>query len=258
MKKSGVGLSLLILVSLVCFSSGARAEGFFEMLFGGGQHRGAAPQVTAQFAQPRRQTVAHKRHFSVAAHHRRTAHSATRVAHRTHFKSRFLASKPLKGKEAAANWGAPTKLNYSNPPAMAGDAQAAIARVLHDDATLRPGDAYMTDDGLRVYVGEQQSDLRFVPVKEARQIGKHLKARLSEMERTPFKTMRVAALKNGDKAGVHAAPETKPIKSSKERLIKASNGKMIRLVGGYAQLASVARPCSNAAAASCKRNGRTP
>ena len=127
-------------------------------------------------------------------------------------------------------------MNYAATPSAPVDAQAAIATILRDDPTLRPGDAYMTNDGLRVYVGEGRSDLQFVPVNQARQIDKKLKARLAEVERTPFaRNVRVAALKNGDVVGSYRKnAESKPAKWDKERLIRASNGKTIRLVGGYA------------------------
>jgi hypothetical protein len=205
------------------------------MLFGGGQHHAAAPQITVQVPQTHRQLVARKRHYSLAAHHRHAARPVTHVARRARAKSRIFAYTPSKINDVATNVAAPTKLNYSATPAAVGDAQAAIAKVLHDDPTLRPGDAYMTADGLRVYVGEQQSDPKFVPVNNARKIGKELKARLAEVEKTPARTVRVAALKNGDKVGgAHASSEAKPVRSGKERMIKASNGKMIRFVGGYA------------------------
>jgi hypothetical protein len=235
MTRSGVFLSIFVLLSSICFSTASRAEGFFEMLFGGGrQHVEShatyvlAPQLVHHHALPRHR---------VAAHHKKAPHYAAR----THSHHHALARR-LGGPSAV-------QLGYAAMPASLGgpaaerkccsNAQDAIAKLLRDDPTLRPGDAYMSPDGLRVYDGDREKDQKFVPVGQARALDRNSKARLAAVEMAPVKYI----LRNPDlkpqsvvNSAAHAAlaPEQKPTKLNKERFIRTLSGKTIRFVGGYA------------------------
>ena len=240
MRKSGVCLSVLILLSSICFSTASRAEGFFEMLFGGRQQRVKSHASYIYAAQPRHHRAAHRRHL--ASRHAQEKHFAARLHSRHHAKTHSWARRHVAP--------APTQLIYAETPAPVGnlgadqkccsDAREAIAKVIRDDPTLRPGDAYMTSDGLRVFEGDGPNDPKFVPVGQARVIGKKLRARLAALDgssvlasarRASLKTRVVAtATQHMDLPG----SAQRPSKLNKERLIKTFDGRTIRFVGGYA------------------------
>ena len=163
-------------------ASPARAAGgLFEVLFGGGQtHYAPAPPPafaplasapikwdagkSAQTRTPRKRT--HTRYTKINGH-------------------RVLASAPLPPQR-------PSDLAVGGPPIMS--AQEAIANVLHDE-TLRPGDAYMAEDGLRVFVGFSGADhdkAVFVDLVAARHIAPSHKARLAAVD-TPLRRYASAA-----------------------------------------------------------------
>jgi hypothetical protein len=112
--------------------------------------------------------------------------------------------------------------------------------VTQRDSTLRRGDAFMTSDGLQVFVGDRNGNTKFVPVEDAPQISRALKAQLDAMEKKPAaKPIRVAPVKSrvesaADSAVHSSLPEKPPAQAVKDRWIKMPNGKTIRLVGGYA------------------------
>jgi hypothetical protein len=116
------------------------------------------------------------------------------------------------------------------------DAQDAINHIVKDDPTLRPGDAYMSTDGLRVYQGERKNDLQFVPVDKARHIGAGLKQRLAEVE----SKARVSAPEHSAdvdaKASKRAMVEPQHAtneKKHKEKFVHGPDGRLIRMVGGF-------------------------
>lgn len=190
MRKSGVGLLVLVSLSSVCASSTAQAQNFFEMLFGGGQKQ-AAPSAAPKAA------IRHHRPLKQARHG---------------------GPKKLSYAEAMTPSRAPFKHECCSSP------QEAIQKAA-SDATLRPGDAFMASDGLRVYVGES----KFVAVEQAR-IGETLRARLTAVEKAPATQVSKGSDKKADLAAKLNLPRPTP---HKDRLITTSEGKTIRLVGGY-------------------------
>lgn len=244
MKRSGACLTVLILLSSICFSTASRAEGFFEMLFGGGRQHFESHTVSIDAAQPRHlRGSVHRRHF--AWRHRREKHLAARARSHRHAKTHSWARR-----QVAPALVAPTQLSYAETPAPAenagvdqkiySNAQEAIAKVIRDDPTLRPGDAYMTSDGLRVFEGDGPNDPKFVPVGQARGIGKKLRARLAALDNS---TTSAPARRASSKTSVVAVASQhmnlagsaqKPSRLNKERLIRTFDGKTIRFVGGYA------------------------
>jgi hypothetical protein len=193
MRKSGVGFFILVSLSSAGVSGSAHAQNFFEMLFGGGQ--------PAQVAAP---------NGGARSHHRPLKHA------------RHTGPKKLSYAEAMTPSRAPFKHECCSSP------QEALEKVA-SDATLRPGDAFMASDGLRVYVGESKSAQKFVAVEHAK-IGESLRARLSAFEKAPATANSTGADKKVDLAARPNLPRTTP---HKERLITTSEGKTIRLVGGY-------------------------
>jgi hypothetical protein len=110
-----------------------------------------------------------------------------------------------------------------------------ISRVTRRDPTLREGDAFMTSDGLRVFVGDRQGDAKFVPVGQAPQLSRALKERLQAMEKTPSGRPALASSSRSraEKASGPLAYAGVDEKAAKDRLIETANGKTIRLVGGF-------------------------
>ncbi|MDB5648484.1 MAG: hypothetical protein JWL62_4 [Hyphomicrobiales bacterium] len=110
--------------------------------------------------------------------------------------------------------------------------EEAISKVLSDD-TLRPGDVYMAQDGLRVFVGVEKktnaSRNRFVPVTHARDISPALRARLVELER---KTVANPPVMRTAKALPSEGPPVQlAMASAPERYITDARGRTIRVVG---------------------------
>ncbi len=230
MTRSGVFLSIFILMGSIGFSTASRAEGFLEMLFGGGRQHSESHANYVLTPPMVHRHVTH-RHYA-ATHHKKAHHLAMRAHSRHHH-------------AFARHKAAPVALAYAAAPASpvderkcCGDAQDAIAKVMHDDPTLRPGDAYMSADGLRVYEGDRANDQEFVPVGKARALDKNSKARLAAIEKAPvFDRTSGRGLKPRLAAvpAPHAGPgaDQKSTKLNNERLIKTFNGKTIRFVGGY-------------------------
>jgi len=193
MRKSGVGFFVLVSLSSVGVSTSAHAQNFFEMLFGGGQ----TAQVTAPYG-------------GIRSRHRPLKHT------------RHAGPKKLSYADAMTPSRAPFKHECCSSP------QEAMEKVA-SDATLRPGDAFMASDGLRVYVGESKNAQKFVAVEHAK-IGETLRARLAAFEKGPAAANSSGADKKVSLAAKPNLPRTTP---HKERLITTPEGKTIRLVGGY-------------------------
>ena len=237
MTRYGAMLSIFVLLSSICFSTASRAEGFFEMLFGGGRQH-ADSRASYVVAPPQvRLHGAHRHH--VAAWRKKTAHFALR-AHARHHRAlaHHMAAPAISGAQLAYG-SIPAPPGASEGQKCCSDAQDAIAKIMHEDRTLRPGDAYMSSDGLRVYEGDRAKDQEFVPVHQARALDKTSKARLAAVEKAPVQAI---PLNPGQKPHLapaiapHAgnAPDQKAAKLNKESLIKTFNGRTIRFVGGYA------------------------
>jgi hypothetical protein len=237
MRGSGVCLSIFVLLASLCFSSASQAQGLLEVLFGGAQHQ---TESQGHYADREQHRILHSAHARRAdSRHQRWMRAASRSRLSRHALLAMRRDNPV-----------PTsgQMSYAATPgsaakALAGDqccssAREAIAKVIRDDPTLRSGDAYMTSDGLRVFDAERRDDQKFVPVDQAHKIGRDLKARLAELEKKrPPDTAGAPKSRISSASGLHeptGAAEQKPMKLEKERLIKTSAGKTIRLVGGFA------------------------
>ncbi|MGO9390334.1 hypothetical protein [Rhodoblastus sp.] len=223
MSKAGAYLSGMSILGMFCFSSGGRAENLLEMIFG---HLKAPVESHQNSASPSRRNGHHS------------------------FKSDRFAWRKHSGHEASARGDDSTpspasmKLSYAEVWGVNASglesARDMIAKVSEGDSTLRRGDAFMTSEGLQVFVGDRNGDTKFVPVEAAPQISRALKAQLKALEKSPAaKPVRVARVKSRvDSASGAPVTTSKPEKATtqvvKDRLIETPNGKIIRLVGGYA------------------------
>jgi len=233
--RGSVCLSIFVLLVSLCFSNVSQAQGLLEVLFGGAQHQ---TESQGRYADREQRGAYHSAHARrVESRHQRWIRAASRSR-----LSRHAILAMGRGNPAPAGG----QLGYaatqgSAAKALAGDqccssAREAIAKVIRDDPTLRSGDAYMTSDGLRVFDSERRDDQKFVPVDQAHKIGRDLKARLTELEKkrpsdTAPKSRIAAASGPHDSTGALAQNQMKP---EKEHLITTSEGKTIRLVGGFA------------------------
>jgi hypothetical protein len=222
MRKYGVSLSILGVAGLFCLGGPCRAENIFEMIFGGGQQSRKAPAAPPQ----------RKAHFSSPARH--YAHKKTGQAV-ADVSDSSPSPETMKLSYAEA-WGG----KAAGTENCCASARDMIARVTKADPTLRQGDAFMTSDGLQVFVGDRNSDTKFVPVGQAPQLSRALRERLQAMEKTPSASpVHVSSSKwraqpvSGPLANAGVA-EKAAARGSKDRLIETSTGKTIRLVGGYA------------------------
>jgi len=227
MSKAGAYLSVMGIVGIFCYGSAARAENFLEMIFG---------HIRVPAESQRNSSLLSRRngHYSYKAY---------RFASRKHSSHEASA-----GVDDSAPSPASMKLSYAEvwgakaggPETCCASARDMIAKVTQRDSTLRRGDAFMTSDGLQVFVGDRNGDTKFVPVEDAPQISRTLKAQLEALEKSPTaKPNRVAPLKSRVESAAGSAvhsglPEQPPAQAVKDRLIKSPNGKTIRLVGGYA------------------------
>ena len=183
MKRVGNCVAMLVVAFLVAsVASPARAEGgLFGLLFGGGQAH-EAPASPSALAPPA--SALTLRNAGKSLHAR--AHIRKRTRYTTVNGRHMLAVAPLPPQRSSETATANT------PPIMS--AQEAISSVLHDE-TLRPGDAYMAEDGLRVFVGfsgSDRSEAVFVDLAQARHIAPDLKARLAAVD-TPSRRLIAAA-----------------------------------------------------------------
>ncbi len=227
MSKAGACMSFLSIVGIFCFSCPGRAENFLEMILGSvrrpaDSHANAAP--------PSHQTALGQQGRS---HITSWNHSDHGVKARADNSAPSPASMKLSYAEA---WGS----EAGGRGTCCARARDMIAKVTQGDSTLRRGDAFMTSDGLRVFVGDRKSDTKFVRVEDATQISRALKTQLDAVEKKPAaKPIRIAPVKSRlvsavGSPGNAGSPEKPPAQAVKDRLIKAPNGKTIRLVGGYA------------------------
>ncbi len=228
MIKNGVVLAFLVFLSAFGFSGAAEAHGFFDLIFG---HDSAPAASQVYFAPSSKSTHRHSAHS--ARHHDRRYAQHWRKHRRDHSKLAAHHRNLLKQAVVAA------LTNQDSPPVArpcCGNASEAINQIIKNDPTLRPGDAYMSNDGLKIYVGEGGKSDSFVSIDKARHIGSGLKNRLAEMTRRPG-----AATKTPGAAEAkvkHAPPETKLVAANdkhapKEKLVHGPNGRLIRLVGGF-------------------------
>jgi hypothetical protein len=96
-----------------------------------------------------------------------------------------------------------------------------------NDPTLRPGDAYAAEDGIKVYVGSktEHQSARFVAAGDTGKIDASLRAKL--VAYVPLSS-KIAASKNAP-----APVDRSAVKTAEEKMITDGHGKMIRFVGGY-------------------------
>ena len=217
MKNSGVILAILVFFSAIGFSSASEAHGFLDLVFGFG--RQAQPSQT-YFAPARPHSWQHR---AIGHHKYKNRHELARNHRHSlawHHRNQQSVTPPEQG--------------ASRP--CCSNAQEAINHIVKDDPTLRPGDAYMSTEGLRVYQGERDHDPQFVPVDEARHIGAGLKQRLAEVESkvrisTAEHTREVDA--NTKKRLLAETQHGANDKKHKEKLVHGPDGRLIRMVGGF-------------------------
>jgi len=207
----------------------AQARGFLDAVFG--LERQGWP---AQIYSP--QDVAYSR--SMTQRGGRRLDSQHRSAARAHRLVRDAAPRkhvaaPLKTRQRHIEMAAHAKtlsqsLSYARP--CCANAQDAIKHIIDRDPTLRPGDAYMSHEGLRVYVGDQKKDSRFVPVDRARHIGAGLKQRLKEVIAIPLKTARAP-----EETARNQQPPLAHASRGAGKMVAGPAGRPIRLVGGFAK-----------------------
>jgi hypothetical protein len=236
MIRSGVYLAILVLLGSICFSTASRAEGFFETLFGFSRQHVESHAAYINAPLQLRHHAAHRHRF--AAHHKKATHFALRAHSRHHKAFAHHKAIPAASGDQLGYAAVPTSIAAPvEEKKCCSNAQDAIAKVMHEDRTLRPGDAYMSADGLRVFEGERATDQEFVPVGQTRALDEHSKARLAAVEKTPVTDIEPSLKsRSAQISSSHAglAPDQKPTKLNKERFIKTLNGKTIRFVGGYA------------------------
>ncbi|MCW2274165.1 hypothetical protein GJ654_06955 [Rhodoblastus acidophilus] len=226
MRRNGAMLACLLFLLTLGFIPEARARGFLDDVFG--YARNDSP---TQFDYtPPRPSFSYRQ-----AHRRDVRHRSWRVKHATARGARehFGRHRP---RVAVTMLASPTQsgIPASSPRLCCGNAQDAINQIINNDPTLRPGDAYMSHEGLKVYVGERKKDSQFVPVDHARHIGARLKQRLKEAVTTPT---RVARARDAKARSQSHEPQPSAPRATRggEKLVSGPEGRPIRLVGGFAK-----------------------
>ncbi|MDB5596871.1 MAG: hypothetical protein JWM36_3832 [Hyphomicrobiales bacterium] len=148
-------------------------------------------------------------------------------------KAKLLARTTDFQKAAAAFVAGATRQAATSAPAVRAPstAQEAISKVLQDE-TLRPGDAYMAADGLRVFVGAAKKDTaqkRFVAIDKAHGISPDLRARLAALEHRP-PARPPTARPSRARAPEHSSVQIAMAKSPDNFIVDA-RGRTIRVVG---------------------------
>jgi hypothetical protein len=251
MDRKGFILTALLLVLTFGFSSHAEARGgLLEAIFGferqdhsapiylapqrdvyqyGDDHRRDARRMAhrrdGQFLELRRRAKAARpgKHESFAMGHASRPYAASRkeTRRRLAMASQAVAASPQK-----------TAPPSSERPCCA-NAQDAINQIVKNDPTLRPGDAYMSNEGLRVYVGERKKNSQFVPLDHARHIGASLKKRLKAVSMSPTRSVRAQDEAKARNPGHE--PQQAHARASREKLVDGPEGRPIRFVGGFAK-----------------------
>lgn len=241
MRRNGAILACLLFLLTVGFSSESKARGFLDAVFGSEQLSSPAQLYLA----PQGEGYRHRQAYRGDIHNRQTKshylrHSSSmrvrpakhRVVFDTSVRARVYAHRSM------TQYHSSKAIQSASPPSLerpcCSNAQEAINHIVNNDPTLRPGDAYMSHEGLRVYVGERKRDAQFVPVEHARQIGAGLRQRLKEVGATPRKGVRTP----DEKARNHGhdpQPSVARAGRSGEKLVAGPEGRPIRLVGGFAK-----------------------
>jgi hypothetical protein len=220
MRRFNVTLAFSGFFGLFCMTGTGHAENFFEAIFGHfSQGESQNPPAQARSAHSPGRNGAHP------------------IAHRSAARP-VLAIKSLgcEGANPASNGvtpkGASESASRKAPSTMT---DAAITAALCKDPTLQAGDAFMTSNGLRIIEGA--TDSRIVPVEESR-IDERFKARLAEFFEKPAPSSGATVNPKQPPSRRAAAelarsPGSESKKPRADRLIRTSDGKVIRLVGGY-------------------------
>ena len=172
-------------------AGGASAENIFDFLFGGFGGKSSEPV--------RRAAAPHA--------HRNYVHVAPRPAVEDE------TTKYLKSAEFSGRF-------------QTGRTEDAVAYLVHNDPTLRSGDALMTREGLVVFDSNGGRDGKFVAIRDAG-VSASLSARLADLERAQKPGTPVAVR---GKAGRIERDQAETINQS---LILASDGRSIRMVSGF-------------------------
>jgi hypothetical protein len=189
-------------------------------------------RVAIRKAAPRTQAPRHAQIWHAKVSHVARRHGVIKVA-----RSETRAAVAKKSATPLAY--APVSRPATSPKICCSSALDAIAMIAHDK-TLRPGDAYMTPEGLKVFVvtsGAKHEKRDFVTLSKASGVAPDQRASLSAMAPAKVRLTRV-------KQPVKTAPPTVAGTSAPapESTIVDPRGKTIRFVGGYPTLASRPHP----------------
>ncbi len=252
--------SLLICTLLLCGAFPAPASaGYYEDLFG--ISRPASHQPGSAAVVPGHALRVHLARTERSRRHAEARHAEARRARR-----HFARHHPI---VPAAAPSAPAFLAHVASLALTSGAKAIDA--ILNDLTLRPGDAYVGTDGVRIYVGSSNKtpeEKDFVPLTPKIMAKAKFRARLAPYRSTtPVKKLAAAEVKpkaaslpppagpapmaahaqTAGSAGAaarspsaarlpSAAPLPPPRPAVQERMITDAAGKTIRLVGVYVPL----------------------
>jgi hypothetical protein len=210
------------------------ATGFLESVFARPQHlQNPAYRIYERQDAYRPLTVQQDKAAMLRkAKHQRELQARRRRAQ----KAKLLARNTEIQKATAAFIAEATKQAVTSAPVVRtpSTAQEAISKVLHDE-TLRPGDAYMAADGLRVFVGPEKKNTaqkRFVAIDKARAISPGLRARLAALDHRPVAappTTRPSKARAAEHASVHTAMAN--MAKVPDHFIVDARGRTIRVVG---------------------------
>jgi hypothetical protein len=243
MRRNGAILACFLFLLTMGFSPEAKARGFLESVFGYQRQDSPAQIYFAPNGEVYNHRQAHRRDVKRGdLHHRSAARfrsAKNHVVRDTPARARVSAHRKLTQRRMALAIRAASPSSPSaTPPASerpcCGNAQEAINQIINNDRTLRPGDAYMSHEGLRVYVGERKKNSQFVAVDHARHIGAGLKQRLKEVGATPHKTVRAPDEKARNQGRELQPLVARPTRGG-DRLVDGPGGRPIRLVGGFAK-----------------------
>ncbi len=229
------------------------AGGFFETFFGRPGYSAAPP--TAYFQRSVPPAIQPLREQRLAITHRAHRHDRKKAATVNHGKhtvaSRSKAATPM----------AYAPIESAGKPATrtcCASAQDAIAMVAHDN-TLRPGDALMTPNGLKVFVGSSRTvhdKQDFVAISKAAGVGALIRSNLAVLV-PPDQRPRTSPTSTTRRARMERPADPPPVTihvagAVPVMTIVDPRGRTLRFVGGYAgpaigKDASAARPRSTVA-----------
>lgn len=191
MKRTRSRVFAFALLSGSLMAGSASAKNIFDFLFGGFGGKSAEPVRRA--AAP-----AHRNYVRVAPARPAVEDDATKYLKSAEFSHRF----------------------------QTGPTGEAVAYLLHNDATLRSGDAVMTKEGVLVFDPNGGGDGKFVAIRDAA-VSQSLSTRLADLERAEKPVV------SGSSRAKAGRVERERTETTGESVILASDGRSIRMVGGF-------------------------